>query len=381
MESVSQSLSKLLRRPKQSSALPEKLCRQFSLAEIKITTNNFDNDLVILQGEFCRAYKGFIDDCTRTVAIKRLIIKSGHCFEYLLRTEVLLLCQLCHPNLVPLIGYCIDEDENILVCVFIVNGCLFRNLLYKDHDKDPLPWKQRLKICVGVASVLHYLHTGVKHTIIHHDVKLDNILLDEKWEAKLSDFMSSRMCPLNLSTVRFVYTEEDTTYLIHGTMAQHLDAEFLVSGELTDKSDVYSFGVVLLQLLCCRKASHVVDWARKRIQEGTINEMIDPYLIGKIAPECLKIYLDIATSCIRTKGVDRPTMGEVEIELERALQLQESADAASKDGLDPSGEYNYPIVEYTGPASPTPEPEDSIWDSDSTTSADFSFNTTMPNNQ
>ena len=221
MESVSQSLSKLLRRPKQSSALPEKLCRQFSLAEIKITTNNFDNDLVILQGEFCRAYKGFIDDCTRTVATKRLIIKSGHCFEYLLRTEVLLLCQLCHPNLVPLIGYCIDEDENILVCVFIVNGCLFRNLLYKDHDKDPLPWKQRLKICVGVASVLHYLHTGVKHTIIHHDVKLDNILLDEKWEAMLSDFMSSKMCPPNLSTVRFVYTEEDTTSLVRGTMTQH----------------------------------------------------------------------------------------------------------------------------------------------------------------
>lgn len=154
-----------------------------------------------------------------------------------------------------------------------------------------------------------------------------------------------------------------------------------MSGELTDKSDVYSFGVVLLQLLCCRKASYVVDWARKRIQEGTINEMFDPYLIGKIAPECLKIYLDIATSCIRTKGVDRPTMGEVEIKLEHALQLQESADAASKDGVDPSSEYNYPIVEYTGPASPTPEPEDSIWDSDSTTSADLSFNTTMPNSQ
>ena len=138
---------------------------------------------------------------------------------------MLLLCQLRHPNLVPLIGYCIDEGENILVCEFMVNGCL-----YKDHDKDPLPWKQRLKICVGVASVLHYLHTGVKHTIIHHDVKLDNILLDEKWGATLSDFMSSKMCPPNLSIVRFVYTEEDTTSLIRGNMTQHYDAEFLVSG-------------------------------------------------------------------------------------------------------------------------------------------------------
>ncbi|KAF3966010.1 hypothetical protein CMV_009857 [Castanea mollissima] len=276
MESVSKSISKLLRRPKQSSALPKELCRRFSLAEIKIATNNFDNDLVIHQWGFCRAYKGFIDDCTRTVTIKRLITKSGQGFEHLLRTEA---------------------------------------------------------------------------------------------------------CPPNLSTVRFVYREEDTTSLIRGTMRLNLDAEFLVSGMVTDKSDVYSFGMVLLQLLCCRKPSYVVDWARKHIQEGTINEMIDPYLIGKIAPECLKIYLDIATSCIRTKGVDRPTMGEVEIELEHALQLQESADAASKNGVDPSSEYNYPIVEYIGPASPTPEPEDSIWDSDSTTSADLSFNTTMPNNQ
>ena len=102
---------------------------------------------------------------------------------------MLLLCQLRHPNLVPLIGYCIDEGENILVCEFMVNGCL-----YKDH------------------------------------VKLDNILLDEKWGATLSDFMSSKICPPNLSIVRFVYTEEDTTPLIRGNMTQHYDAEFLVSG-------------------------------------------------------------------------------------------------------------------------------------------------------
>ena len=82
MESVSQSISKLLRRPKQSSALPEELCRQFSLAESKIASNNFDNDLVIHWWGFCRVYKGFIDDYTRTVTIKRLITKSGQGFEY-----------------------------------------------------------------------------------------------------------------------------------------------------------------------------------------------------------------------------------------------------------------------------------------------------------
>nr|POF07456.1 receptor-like protein kinase anxur2 [Quercus suber] len=86
----------------------------------------------------------------------------------------------------------------------------------------------------------------------------------------------------------------------------------------------------------------LVKWARKRKREGTMNEIIDPYLMGKIAPECFKIYVDIASSCLRDEGKDRPAMGEVEVGLEHALELQESADAARKDG-----EYDYPIHELT----------------------------------
>ncbi|KAL0011826.1 hypothetical protein SO802_006934 [Lithocarpus litseifolius] len=283
-------------KSKPSSALPEELCRQFSLAEMKIATNNFDDKLLVGEGGFGRVYKGSTDGCNRTVAIKRLKLKPGQglVFEDL-RTEVVLLCQLRHPNLVPLVGYCIDEGENILVYEFIVNGNLFRKLHYTEHDDhDRLSWKQRLRICIGVARALHYLHTGVKQTIIHGDVKPANILLNEKWEAKLSDF----------------------------------------------------------------------KWSKK----------IDPYLIGKIAPECFNIYMDIATSCVTIEGKDRPTMNEVEVGLEHALELQESADAASKDG-----EYYYPMDEYicdfSGFASPAiveytsssslPELEEFLSDSDS----------------
>ena len=130
-------------------------------------------------------------------------------------------------------------------------------------------------------------------------------------------------------------------------------------GELTDKSDVYSFVVVLLEVLSGRKAfqrlgveeqPYLVNWTRKCKREGTINKIIDPYLIGKIAPECFKIYVDIATSCVRNEGKDRPTIGEVEVGLEHALQLQQSADAERKDGVD---RHNYTIVEYiSGTASP-----------------------------
>uniref|UniRef100_A0A2N9J8V5 non-specific serine/threonine protein kinase n=1 Tax=Fagus sylvatica TaxID=28930 RepID=A0A2N9J8V5_FAGSY len=111
------------------------------------------------------------------------------------RNELQLLCQLSHPNLVPLIGYCIDEPEMILV-----NGSLSDRLFVTDSDSDPLPWKQRLKICIGVARGLHYLHTGVKHCIIHRDLKTRSILSDEKWEAKLSDFRLQTRCQLNIHT-------------------------------------------------------------------------------------------------------------------------------------------------------------------------------------
>ncbi|XP_075665744.1 putative receptor-like protein kinase At5g39000 [Castanea sativa] len=171
MEGVSKLFRTLGKRskPKPSSALPEGSCRQFSLAEMKIATNNFDDKLLVGEGGFGRVYKGFIDDCNKTVAIKRLKLKPGQGLVYEdLRTEVVLLCQLRHPNLVPLIGYCIDEGENILVYEFIVNGNLFRKLYYTDHDDhDRLSWKERLRICIGVARALHYLHTRVKQTIIH----------------------------------------------------------------------------------------------------------------------------------------------------------------------------------------------------------------------
>ncbi|XP_030949421.1 receptor-like protein kinase FERONIA [Quercus lobata] len=360
MEGVSKLFRKSAKRAKPSSALPEGLCRQFSLAEIKIATNNFNDELLVGEGGFGRVYKGFIDDCNKTVAIKRLKLKPGQglVFEDL-RTKVVLLCQLRHPNLVPLIGYCIDEGENILVYEFIVNGNLFRKLYYTDHDEhDRLSWKQRLRICIGVVRALHYLHTGVKHTIIHGDMKPANILLNKKWEAKLSDFS------------RFV---SDSTML--DTLG-YVDPECRITSGLTDKSDVYSFGVVLFKVVLGKMHQwRLISLAQKGEREWSFNKKIDPYLKGKIAPECFKVYMDIATSCVQHEGKDRPTMNEVEVGLEHALELQESADAAIKDG-----EYYCPIDEYTcndfwGFASPAiveytsssslPELEEFLSDSDS----------------
>ena len=346
MKGISEFISKLLRtsgkRRSDETNLP---CRRFSLAEIKTATNNFDDNLFIGEWNCRKVYKGFIDDPTITVAIARTDLWWPN-------RELLLLCQLHHPNLLRLIGYCFDKYERITVYEFMVN----RNLgdhIYATERHEPLPWKQRLQICIGVARGLHYLHTGLKNTIIHRDVNPSNILLDEKWEAKLGGFEISEMGPPSLSKA---------SINIEHVAAERLNLEnfHANSGGISDKSDVYFFGMVLLEVLCARKpldASEEIylpEWARKCKEDGTINQIIDPHLTGKIAPECLNIYVDIATSCVQNEGKDRPTIVEVEVGLEHALELQESADAASKD-VDP------------------------VCDQKCTTSTDLSLDTTTPN--
>ena len=373
MEGRSQSISKLLRpfRKGRSSDLPEGVCRRFSLGEIKKATNDFADDLVIGEGGFGKVYKGFIDDRGISVAIKRLGIKNSGQGACELTNEVVLLCQIRHPNLIPLIGYCIDEGEGCLVSEFMVNGTLQQHICGTDHD--PLPWKQRLAICIGVARGLHYLHTGLKHTIIHRDVKMSNILLDEKWEAKLTDFGLSKMGPPSLSKALIRIDS-----IVKGSYG-YLAPEYAFRGELSDKSDVYSFGAVLFELLCGRsifdrnldeERPELISWASKCKQEGTINEIIDPYLKGKVAPECFKIYVGIASSCVRGEGKYRPAMGEVEVGLERALQLQESADAAREEG-----EYDYPIDELTCSDSPI---ENEMYRCTSLPDLDITYSSSMP---
>uniref|UniRef100_A0A2N9HBL8 Protein kinase domain-containing protein n=1 Tax=Fagus sylvatica TaxID=28930 RepID=A0A2N9HBL8_FAGSY len=348
MEVVSQSISKLLRsgkRAKQSSGLPEELCRGFSLAEIKRATNNFDKHLLIGDGYLGTVYKGSIDDRTMNVVIKRMKFGYEQWFD-----EFQERCSCCN------------------------------RLFVTDCDSDPLPWKQRLQICIGVARGLHYLHVGVKHCIINGNVKSSNILLDEKWEAKLSDFRLSKIGPPSLSNKALIRVDTRVADTIG-----YLDPEYMQSKQLTDKSDVYSFGVVLLEVLSGRKASDntvkveeqmdLFYWTPKCIREGTINQIIDPYLTGKIAPECFNIYMDIATSCLRRKGTQRPTICEVEVGLEHALQMQESADL--DPGIGGAHQYMYPILECTSTDSP-PEEDESVCESGSSTSARLSLDTATP---
>ncbi|KAJ9551328.1 hypothetical protein OSB04_015373 [Centaurea solstitialis] len=317
---------------KLSSSISSPSCHQFSFAEIRSATNNFDHESVIGEGGFGKVYKGFlrVGETIHVVAIKRLdSMSSQGAAEF--KAEIEMLSKLRHCHLVSLIGFCEYNKEMILVYKYMPNGTLDHHL---HKALTPLSWMQRLKIAKGAAQGLEYLHNGVgtQHGVIHRDIKSSNILLDENLEATISDFGLSKVRPTNQS-----YSSVDTCSL-KGTFG-YIDLDYFNTGKLTVKTDVYAFGVILFELLSGRKAVDerfgdergLASWAKKCVKDRRYDELVDSNIVGTIRPKCLRGFAQIADRCLHSVPKERPTMTEVVASLDVLLRLQEEYnDSAAK---------------------------------------------------
>ncbi|XP_058187718.1 receptor-like protein kinase FERONIA [Rhododendron vialii] len=187
-----------------------------------------------------------------------------------------------------------------------------------------LSWMQRMKICIGAARGLDYLHTGTRRGIIHRDVKTTNILLDKDWVAKISDF---GLC--KVGTTSHSHTHVSTA--VKGTFG-YFNPEYFLTRRLTKKSDVYAFGVVLLEVLCGRPAvdlrleeeqHSLTRWARQCIKEEKLDQLVDQSMRAQISPQCLKVFTEVANNCLHEHPNGRPTMTDVMASLKCMLASQE----------------------------------------------------------
>ncbi|PWA65702.1 protein kinase-like domain-containing protein [Artemisia annua] len=297
---------------------PQRL--QFEYPQIQFATNNFDETSLVGHGVFGKVYKGNISlGSYQVVAAIKLLDSMSSSAEF---WALEMIHRVHHLHIVPLFGYCKYGKEMILIYEFISNGSLDDHL---HKHGTPLSWVERLKICIGAACGLDYLHTWVPFEVVHGNLTSSNILLNENWVAKISDIGSARIGPTD---------ETYTKKVVKGTLG-YIDPNYYTTGILTKKTDVYAFGVVLFEVLCRKGAVdssldegqyNLAIWARESIIKGKLEHIIDSDIRGQIAPKCLKEFVRIAETCLHSSTTQRATMAEVAASLEMALTLQEKFD-------------------------------------------------------
>ncbi|XP_004297539.1 PREDICTED: receptor-like serine/threonine-protein kinase ALE2 isoform X1 [Fragaria vesca subsp. vesca] len=285
--------------------------KTFTLHDMERATNNFDASRILGEGGFGLVYSATLDD-GREVAVKVLKRDDHHGGREFL-AEVEMLGRLHHRNLVKLIGICTEGHTRCLVYELVPNGSVESHLHGVDKETDPLDWDARIKIALGAARGLAYLHEDSNPRVIHRDFKASNILLEYDFTPKVSDFGLARAA-----------LEEGKRHIsthVMGTFG-YLAPEYAMTGHLLVKSDVYSYGVVLLELLTGRKPvdlsqpagqENLVAWARPLLtsKEG-LESIIDPVLKSDmITWDSVTKVAAIASMCIQPEVSHRPFMGEV----------------------------------------------------------------------
>lgn len=283
---------------------------RFKIEEIKAATMNFSRENIIGKGGYGNVYKGMLPNGTE-VAVKRFknCSKAG---DANFKHEVEIIASVKHVNLVALRGYStatvpLEGHQRIIVCDLLHNGSLYDHLFGSGMKK--LSWPIRLRIALGTARGLAYLHYGVQPAIIHRDIKASNILLDEAFEAKVGDFGLAKFNPEGITHL---------TTRVAGTLG-YVAPEYALYGKLTPGSDVYSFGVVLLELLSGKKACEIIqgksvllsDWAWELVKEGKALDVIEENMPEMELPEMMEQYVLTAAICAHPILQARPTMDQI----------------------------------------------------------------------
>ncbi|KAM0051361.1 putative protein kinase RLK-Pelle-RLCK-VIIa-1 family [Helianthus debilis subsp. tardiflorus] len=290
---------------------PVNKARTFTYAQLVKATDNFKAAYFLGEGGFGKVYKGKFEDSDQIVAIKQLDPNGWQGIREFV-VEVLTLSMADHPNLVKLIGYCVEGEHRLLVYEYMPLGSLEDHLHGRWRHKNRLDWNTRMNIAAGAARGLEYLHDKMNPPVIYRDMKGSNILLGEFYHAKLSDFGLAKVGPLGDKT--HVSTRVMGTY-------GYCAPDYAMTGQLTFKSDIYSYGVMLLELITGRKAmdntrpkleANIVDWARPLFKDRRkFWRMADPALEGEYPVRGLYQALAIAAMCVQEKPHMRPLIADV----------------------------------------------------------------------
>lgn len=295
---------------------------KISLEDIKLATQDFSENNCIGKGGFGKVYKGEVSHANGhdIIVAKRLDARYGQGEPEFL-TELEILFEYKHENVIGLVGYCDELGEKIIVYEYASNGSLDRHL-----NNDCLTWMKRLQISIDVARGLDFLHgTSVvkQDVVVHRDIKSANILLNWDWKAKVTDFVLSLICPIN----------QEMDYVIENVVGTigYCDPLYLESSVLTKESDIYSFGVVLFELLCGRLVYEYhngnmriqTKLVKDHFKKGRVGDMVFEGIKEQIVPQSLSTYSSIAYQCLKRQREERPTISTVLVQLEEALEFQE----------------------------------------------------------
>ncbi|KAJ9175007.1 hypothetical protein P3X46_013594 [Hevea brasiliensis] len=279
--------------------------RNFSYQELAYATSNFSETVKLGEGGFGAVYKGFLKDLNYFIAVKRVSkVSQQGIKEY--GSEVKVISQLRHRNLVKLVGWC-HEKELLLAYEFMPNGSLESHLF---KGKSLLTWDLRYKIAQGLASALLYLHQEGDQCVLHRDIKSSNILLDSSFNAKLGDF----------GLARLVDHGKGSQITIPAGTVGYMAMECFTSGKASKESDIYSFGVVALEIACGRRALEskleegqmkIVEWVWKLYGMGKLLEAADPKLCRDFDEQQMERLMIIGLWCAHPDPVFRPSIWEV----------------------------------------------------------------------